>query len=60
MKTHSGAKKRFSRTKKGKLKALHTSDRHEQVRRRKGHPTQDVAPGQAKRITRMLAPNRGR
>ena len=53
MKTHSGAKKRFVK-KKGKLFAERTSDKHEQVRRRGGHPKKKLAKGQAKRMAKML------
>ena len=54
MKTHSGAKKRFGRTKKGKLYSSHTSDMHEQTRRRRGHPKQGLAKGQAKKISKLF------
>jgi ribosomal protein L35 len=60
MKTHSGTKKRFKRTKGGKLLGLHTSDRHEQKRRRPGHPAKELAAGPGKRVARLLLPNKGR
>jgi ribosomal protein L35 len=53
MKTHSGAKKRFLK-KKGKVFAQRTSEKHEQVRRRGGHPKKPLAKGQAKRMGKLL------
>lgn len=54
MKTHSGAKKRIKRTKRGTLLRHHTSSMHEQTRRRKGHPYRTLAQGPGKRLRRLL------
>ena len=54
MKTHSGTKKKFKRTSKGKLRMHRTSKLHEQKRRNKKEPYKGVSKGAAKRISRAL------
>ena len=59
MKTHSGAKKRFRKTAKGKLRARHAMTSHilekknAKRRRRLGRPVEVAKPDQ-KRIRKML------
>ena len=59
MKTHSGAKKRFRKTAKGKLLARHSFTSHNLVKksakrkRRLGRPV-EVAPAQAKVVKKLL------
>jgi large subunit ribosomal protein L35 len=59
MKTHSGAKKRFKVTGSGKLRREQTGHRHylegkSSTRTRRLAADADVAPGDGKRIKRML------
>ena len=59
MKTHSGAKKRFKLTGSGKLRREQANRRHllegkPTTRTRRLAADADVAPGDAKRIKRML------
>ena len=59
MKTHSGAKKRFRKTAKGKLRGRRANSSHilekkpPKRKRRLGNET-DLAPGDEARIKRML------
>jgi large subunit ribosomal protein L35 len=59
MKTHSGAKKRFKTTKKGKVLARHAMTSHilgKKSAKRKRRLSNDIelAPGQAKTVKKLL------
>ena len=60
MKTHSGAKKRFKLTAKGKVRGRHAMTSHilekksPKRKRRMAKPT-DVAPADTERVNRLLA-----
>jgi large subunit ribosomal protein L35 len=59
MKTHSGAKKRFRKTAKGKLRGRHAYSSHilekKSPKRKRGFSRPaEVAPADTKRVTRLL------
>ena len=64
MKTHSGAKKRFTKTATGKVRARHAMTSHNmgkkpgKRKRRLGRPVV-VAPGDAAVVKRLLAGKKG-
>ena len=62
MKSHSGAKKRFSKTATGKLRGRHAFSSHilekkSAKRKRKFKTPRDIKPGDAKAVTKLLGLN---
>jgi large subunit ribosomal protein L35 len=63
MKTHSGAKKRFRMTARGRLRARHAMTSHNlgkksaKRKRRLGRPV-DLSPGDAREVKRLLGGRR--
>ena len=59
MKTHSGAKKRFRKTAKGKIRGRHAYSSHilekkSPKRKRKMSRPADISPNDSERVTRLL------
>ena len=65
MKTHSGAKKRFKLTAKGKVRGRHAFTSHilekkSPKRKRRMQRPKEVAPSDAKRVSKLLGKGGGR